>query len=346
VFRFKSVRFQTVADLDRDGWPDIIFSTTDNRVVIFWNSPKGFDNARKTVLPSAAAISAEVADLNGDGYLEIIVANLWDKNPAPGKPRSFGGSADAGTYIYWGNAHGYEESRRQILPSVGNEDVAVADLNGDGHLDLVLTSYHAGYTRSHPSYIYWNSAQGFDAKRVTMLPANSASGVLVADFNRDGHKDVLFACHSKDGNHRTDSFLYWGSSLGYSTEHRSLIPGLGPHCMTVMDIGNVYDRNDRYDYISPAFDGSQGARFKTITWKGETPFRTRLEFQVRTAATRDGLATALWQGPDGPNSFYRTAGSKLLGLARDGRWIQYKASLTSPDSANTPVLHSVLIGYK
>ncbi len=343
VFRIKSIRFHTIADLDRNGWPDIIFPTTDNQVVIFWNSPHGFGNGRRTALPCAAAVSAEVADLNGDGYLDIIVANLFDKNPAPGKPRSFGGSADAGTCIYWGSAHGYEESRRQILPSVGNEDVAAADLNGDGHLDLVLTSYHAGYTRSHPSYIYWNSAQGFDAKRVTMLPANSASGVLVADFNRDGHKDVLFACHSKDGNHRTDSFLYWGSLAGYSTERRSLIPGRGPHFMTVVDIGNVYDRSDRYDYISPAFDGGQAVRFKTITWKGDTPFATRLEFQVRTAATRNNLASAPWQGPEGPNSFYHTPGSKLLGLARDGRWIQYKASLISPDTANTPVLHSVSI---
>jgi hypothetical protein len=56
---------------------------------------------------------------------------------------------------------------------LGNEDAAVADLHGDGRLDLVLSSYHAGDTRSHPSYIYWNGPNGFDEKNVNMLPTNS-----------------------------------------------------------------------------------------------------------------------------------------------------------------------------
>ena len=118
--------------------------------MIFWNGANGFDNARKQSLPCAAAVSVEVADLNGDGHLELIVANLWDKNPAPGKPRSFGGSAEADTLIYWGSAGGYSAAD-EVLPSVGNEDVTVADLNRDGKLDLVLTSYHAGSTRNAPS---------------------------------------------------------------------------------------------------------------------------------------------------------------------------------------------------
>lgn len=346
VFRIGAIRFHTLADLDRDGWLDIILPTTDNRLVIYWNDPGGFDNGRKTVLPCASAVSVEVADLDSNGYLDIIVANLFDMKSAPDKPRSFGGTAEAGTLIFWGSAQGYSKSRRLVLPSVGNEDVAVADLNGDGLLDLVLTSYHAGYTRSHHSYIYWNTPQGFGAERVTMLPTNSASGVMVADFNRDGYKDILFACHSKDGNHRNDSFLYWGSPAGYSTERRSLLPGLGPHLMTVTDIGNIYNRNDRYDYISTAFDAGLEAPFERLTWKAETPFRTRVEFQIRTAGTREDLASVAWRGPKGPNSFYRTSPSKLLRMPREGRWIQYKATLISPDSANSPVLHSVSVEYR
>jgi hypothetical protein len=202
----------------------------------------------------------------------LIAANLWDKNPPPGKARSFGGTPNANTLIYWGGAEGFSASRQTVLPSIGNEDVATADLNDDGWLDLILSSYHAGTTRSHPSYVDWNSPTGFDRERVTMLPTNSASGILVCDFNRDGRKDILFACHSFEGNHRNDSFLYWGTPEGFSPKHRTLIPAKGPHFMTVSDVGNIYDRTARYAYISPPFKIGSGSTLKSIEWEAETPF--------------------------------------------------------------------------
>ena len=346
VFRIGSVRFHTIADLNRDGWADVIFPTTSGEVVIFWNSANGFNNARKQSLPCAAAVSVEVADLNGDGHLELIVANLWDKNPAPGKPRSFGGSAEADTLIYWGSAGGYSAARRQVLPSVGNEDVTVADLNRDGKLDLVLTSYHAGSTRNAPSRIYWNGAQGFDPAKVTLLPTHSASGAMIADFNRDEWKDILITCHSYEGNHRNDSFLYWGSSTGYAADRKSLLHGLGPHLMNVADIGNIYHRSDRYDYISAPFRTGPEARLQSLRWKAETPFRSRVEFQLRRTSSREALNTAPWQGLRGEGTFFETSGGSLEGLKGSGDWIQYKATLISPDSANSPILRSVSIEYR
>ena len=162
IFEVGGLRHHHLADLDRNGWLDIIFTSTTNReLFIYWNGPQGFDNAHKTRLPTGVCATVEVADLNGDGYLEIVVPNLFDPNPSPDKPQSFGGSPQGNTFIYWGGPEGYSPASRQILPSIGNADVAVADLDRDGRLDLVLTSYHAGHTRSHPSTIYWNSAQGF-----------------------------------------------------------------------------------------------------------------------------------------------------------------------------------------
>ena len=106
LFRIGELRFHAVADLNNDQWLDIIFTTTDNRVVICWNSASGFDNQHRTVLPSEVAISTRVADLNKNGYLDIVICNLWSKSPPPGKHRSFGGSPEAGTYVYWGGKNG------------------------------------------------------------------------------------------------------------------------------------------------------------------------------------------------------------------------------------------------
>ena len=346
VFQVGGLRHHHLADLDRNGWPDLIFtSTTSREIVVYWNDPQGFDNTRKTRLPTGVAATVEVADLNGDGWLDLIVPNLFDPDPSPDKPQSFGGSPQGNTFIYWGGPQGYSPDSRQILPSIGNADVAAADLDRDGRLDLVLTSYHAGHTRSHPSTIYWNSDQGFQPDRFTRLPTHSASGVLTADFDRNGYEDILFSCHSRDGNHRNQAFLYWGGPDGFSTERRGQLPVLGPHFLSVIDIGHIYDRGDRYDFISPAFDAGPKPVFSTLAWKGDTPWRTGLEFQLRAAETRQGLDAAPWQGPQGRDSFYRTSPAGIEGLPQKARWIQYKASLISPDSANSPVLRSVSVGY-
>ena len=102
----------------------------------------------------------------------------------------------------------------------------------------------------------------------------------------------------------------------------------------------------RYDYISPPFDTGQVSRFETLRWHGYVPFRTCLELQVRTAATHSKLAAALWSGPSGEGSFYSESGQALKGVGASGRWIQYKASLVSPDDANTPTLKAVSISYR
>ena len=344
TFPIGSLRGHVIGDLNQDGWLDIVYSTTNNRIVIYWNSPLGFSRNRRIALPGRVSASVELADLNRDGFLDIVVPNLYDADPAPNKPQSFGGSPEGDTFIYWGGSGGYDISSRMVLPSIGNSDAGVADLNGNGLLDLVLTSYHAGYTRSHPSTIYWNSNSGFEASRKTQLPTNSASGVHVNDFNRDGHQDIVFACHSKDGNHRNDAFLYWGSRAGFSTSRRTDLPVLGPHHMT-SDTGHIYDRGDRYDYISPAFDTGSRSHLETIRWKGETPFETRLEFQLRSAGSKEALAMTSWTGPHGADSYYTDSGTSLE-TAREGRWIQYKASLVSPGSASSPILKSVSIDYR
>ena len=97
--------------------------------------------------------------------------------------------------------------------------------------------------------------------------------------------------------------------------------------------------------LSPPFNAGPEARFESIDWEGETPFRTSLEFQVRSSRTREGLKSAPWQGPDGAHSFYMKRGTRLTGIDSDG-WIQYKATLISPASANSPVLRSVSISHR
>ncbi len=350
------LRDLTLADLDRNGWVDLVFAALSKQIRIFWNGAQGFDPQKSTRLPVRAAISVEVADLDKNGHLDLIATNLFDLD-APqeavhtkrGLPLIYGGSPRGDAFIYWGGKdpeEPYSERHRLILPALGPKKPAAADLNRDGHLDLILASYHGGDTRSNPSYIYWNAAGGFSPDRVTRIPSDSASGILATDFDRDGHMDLFLQCHSKDGNHRTDSFLYWGGPDGYSTERRTDLPSRGPHGFSGVDIGQVYDRSDRYDYLSPVFDAGRTVRLRKLRWNGQTPHRTALEFQLRVAPTREELQAVPWQGPSGPGSYYKESGMPLVSLSGDARWMQYKATLVSPQSANSPVLESVSVEYE
>jgi hypothetical protein len=347
---FPGIRTAAVADLDGNGYPDILVLGTKDQAAIFWNGPRGFDSDRKTILPTNEAISAQIADLNGDGYLDIVIPNLYDyarlqypKNPAiPVAAQT--APFESNTFIYWGGPKGYSTKKRSILPTVGGEDVAIADLNRDGYLDLVISSYHAGNYRDHPSYIFWGSKKGFDPVHVTLLPTLSASLVQIADFKKDGWQDIFFANHISASNHQTDSYLYWGGKDGFSPARRLSLPGVGVHGLTRADIGNIKDRSDGYDFISSAFDAGEGARFRSITWESETPGTSAVKFQVRAASNRQGLEKAAWSGPKGEHSFFTKSGESL-NLPKIFRYLQYKATLVSPFGVYLPVLKRVTVDY-
>ncbi|MBL9213974.1 MAG: VCBS repeat-containing protein [Opitutaceae bacterium] len=340
AFQVNGPRATSVADLNRDGWLDVVYMTaTDSaQMAIFWGGPGGFDNNRRTHLPVGMAPASRIADLNGDGWLDILVANLLDPlvAPAPGEPvHTFGGSPDGKAVIYWGGPAGFAADRRLLLPGIGIEDVAVADFNNDGHLDFAASHYSGSPDRKHPSYVYWNSAQGFTADRVTMLPTFAASGVMVADFNRDGYKDVRFANHVKDSDHNVSNFIYLAGPDGFSPDRRLEVYNPGPHLLSGQDVGNIYDRSDRYAYLSPAHDAGADAKWRRLEWKAETPFRSAVELQVRAAATREDLEKAPW------SAAFKQPGAELKGVT--GRWIQYRATLSSPDDVNSPVLREVVV---
>ena len=119
------------------------------------------------------------------------------------------------------------------------------------------------------------------------------------------------------------------------------LPALGPHYFSGLDVGNLYDRSGRCDYVSPPFDAGPNPSFGGLTWDADTPFRTRVELQVRTAATEAGLQEAGWRGPGGRPGYFRQSGEAVGPTPAGHRWIQYKATLVSPNCANTPVLRAV-----
>jgi hypothetical protein len=133
--------------------------------------------------------------------------------------------------------------------------------------------------------------------------------------------------------------IYWGGRDGFSVERRLMIPSYGPHPVNIRDMGNSYDRGLYEDYFSSPHAIASGKSPATISWKAQTPHGTAVKFQVRLAETRDGLASAAW------SDWFDKSGATIDRPAT-GKWMQYRARLTTPNGAATPYLTSVTITFK
>jgi hypothetical protein len=141
----------------------------------------------------------QVADFNGDGWLDIMLAGLGESssgetttrqriyiNQATEIPSFKAISCDFQTDIY-------------TLSSAANNSAGVIDWDGDGDYDILL-----GGTKSnvYGGKLYLNDSKG-QLKRSTAIPGATGASIIFPDYNGDGRKDFVVIGHSEDKNYLT-----------------------------------------------------------------------------------------------------------------------------------------------
>lgn len=226
-----------VADLNRDGNPDIVVANADAGTVnVLLGDGKGvFRNV--TGSPFAAGHlpnDLAFADMNGDGNLDVVIANhqapyitilLGDGtgrlSPAPGSPFDVhsnphphgvvaadfngDGSPDVVTdswasnkiELLLGNGKGGIRLPGVLFP-VGHrpyERLRCADFNHDGHPDIVTTNLDDGTV----SILLGNGRGGFTpASGSPFLAGAKPWQVFVDDLNGDGNADLAIIPYQRD----------------------------------------------------------------------------------------------------------------------------------------------------
>ena len=308
-----------LADVDRDGYLDVIFGDKRGYVRIFLGGPDGYDPERvlKIPLENLQTGSFNAADLNGDGWLDLIVGI-----------QSHYHRRDESVYVLYGGPEGYDLNNAQCYRGgYSPGKVHVADYDQDGNLDLLVPAYSSQVTRVLPAQLFRGDGKRIDFEHPWDIPAESACGFLAMDLNRNGYTDLFMLCHRDDLGHQVDSLIFWNGPDGFSTDHPTRLPGMDPHRMT-RDPGNAYTREPTESYVSPAFD-LKNLQPKRIHWEAEVPETTALKFQLRWAAEEGQLEEAPWEGPGGEGSTYEKSGGEIRRTSESRRWLQYRAEFES-----------------
>ena len=331
TMEFGEVRWSMAADVNGDGWLDLIVSQIEGSCCyILWGGPDGFSKDRMQTLYTDGVASPCVADLDGDGYPDLILAQHQSI-----KKKEI---CESYVTIYWGGPEGYKENRKTQLPVSCANACTVGDYSGQGKLDLYAVAYHTTRQRDILSHLYPNDGNGnFSINNVQYLFNHSASGCVSGDFNGDGYTDLAIACHKEYGNHVSHSFVFWGGPDGLNEARKTVLPTVGPHGMCTIDPGNIMDRGPKERYTSEVMCLPEGAKVQSVTWEGECTSTSWVEIEIRAAESISDIDQAEWQSVENGTDISRMC---LTGA------VQYRLALCAKCACGTPRITSVTVKYE
>jgi len=225
-----------------------------------------------------------VADLNGDGRPDIIVANRTDKSPA--------------NYICLNKGKGRFDADCIAFSHESATTITPADFNHDGLIDLAVPHRDGGQ-----SYVYFAGPKAVfsSLKRVPFGPPDAAIRMAeVADLDGDGFLDIVAI------DERRGVAIYFGQKDGTFSAGLALDNGkVTPYALAVSDLNH----DGKIDIVVGNVEAYSTVYFNDGSGRHYTPVHfgdnkgTVYGFAIADL-DRDGLPDIAVARSDAPNAVY------------------------------------------
>ncbi|TXE10160.1 CRTAC1 family protein [Seonamhaeicola algicola] len=176
-----------IADLDQDGWLDLLLIEHSRRVELYWNNTGKFEKGEPFIFGDTHGMT--VADYNNDGLLDVLVQPGGGDGKNPRKLRAYTINLDRTISKETEFKH-FEASRGRA--------VKFFDANNNSELDLILSAFPAKNKYEKAHFLYRKDTPKYFAFEKLLPYADRFNmRATITDFNNDNIKDFLFYGGSK-----------------------------------------------------------------------------------------------------------------------------------------------------
>ena len=229
-----------VGDIDGDGLADIVTDTKDNKVIIF----KGTGSRQFSQVAQINVIAADalgLADVDYDGFLDMLVANVHASSGNGGGVLDDGGLFHIYTYLPDSKVF---SGMPYTLSGYGATQFKLLDSNNHGVMDLLFAPKAGKYSDNPALLIYPGSKDSvdlFNMHQATEIKSPPLRDLHTDDLNGDGWPDIAGIVDSDENVDKNQIVIFYNRAGIFDAQRPEILPCNGDSWMSIADVNG-----DRY----------------------------------------------------------------------------------------------------